>query len=122
MLRSYSNCNVADNSGAKQVQLIQKLGSNTRKGATIGDIVVASVVEAATTGQVKKKEVVKVVIVRTKAPIHRADGSSIKFDDNAVVVINPDKLPRATRIIGPVGRELRELGFMKIVSLAQEVL
>lgn len=122
MLRSYSNCNVADNSGAKKVQLIQILGSNTHQGATVGDVVVASVVEAGTTGQVKKKEVVKVVIVRTKAPIHRTDGSSIRFDDNAVVIINPDKTPQATRIIGPVCRELRELGYMKIISLALEVL
>ena len=122
MLQSYSVCNVADNSGAKQIRVIQPLGSISRRGAGIGKIVVASVIEAATGGQVKKKEIVKAVIVRTKAPIHRRDGSSIKFDDNAVVIVNPDKTPRATRIIGPVARELRDLGFTKIISLAEEVI
>lgn len=122
MLQPYSVCNVADNSGAKQVRVIQKIGSNSKKGARIGDIVVGSVIEAAANGQVKKKEVIKAVIVRTKSPIHRADGSSIKFDDNAVVIINPDKTPRATRVIGPVGRELRDFGYAKIISLAQEVM
>lgn len=122
MIKPYTLCEVADNSGAKKMRVIQALGHISRSGAGIGDIVVGSVKLASPNGQVKKKEVVKAVIVRQSAPFRRNDGSRIRFDDNAVVIINPDLLPKGTRIIGPVARELREKGFSKIISLAKEVL
>ena len=122
MVQQETRVNVADNSGAKQLLIIKILGGSIHKTATIGDICVCSVKSASTGGVVKKGDVVKAVIVRTKKAIKRPDGSYIKFDDNAAVVIKEDKNPRGTRIFGPVARELREKDFMKIVSLAPEVL
>ena len=122
MIQPYSRLTVADNSGAKRLQVITVLGGAKRDGAVIGDIVSASVKAATPDGTVKKKEVVKAVIVRTRRTYQRADGSAIRFDDNAAIIINPaEKTPRATRVFGPVPRELREKGFMKIISLAAEV-
>jgi len=114
--------NVADNSGAKKIMVIRVLGGSRRRFGRIGDIVVASVKEAIPNGNVKKGDVVKAVIVRTKKETGRTDGSYIKFDDNAAVVLNANNEPRGTRIFGPVARELRAKDFMKIVSLAPEVL
>ncbi len=122
MVQQETRVNVADNSGAKQLLIIKILGGSIHKTATIGDIVVCSVKSATTGGQVKKGDVVKAVIVRTKKAVRREDGSYIKFDDNAAVIIKEDKNPKGTRIFGPVARELREKDFMKIVSLAPEVL
>ncbi len=122
MIKDYTWCTVADNSGAKLVRVIHPLGKVRRAGAGLGDIVVASVKTGTPGGQVKRKEVVRAVVVRTKFPYRRSDGSTIRFDDNAVVIISDDGLPRATRILGPVARELRDKGYAKIVSLAQEVL
>ena len=122
MVQQETRVNVADNSGAKQLLIIKVLGGSIHKTATIGDIVVCSVKSATTGGQVKKGDVVKAVIVRTKKAVRREEGSYIKFDDNAAVIIKEDKNPRGTRIFGPVARELREKDFMKIVSLAPEVL
>lgn len=122
MIQQESRLTVADNSGAKEILCIRVLGGTRRRYAGIGDIIVASVKDASTTGQVKKKQVVKAVIVRTKNTIKRKDGSSIKFDDNAAVIIADDKQPKGTRIFGPVPRELRDLGYNKIISLAPEVL
>ena len=122
MVQQETRVNVADNSGAKQLLIIKILGGSIHKTATIGDIVVCSVKSATTGGQVKKGDVVKAVIVRTKKAVRREDGSYIKFDDNAAVIIKEDKNPRGTRIFGPVARELREKDFMKIVALAPEVL
>ena len=122
MVQQETRVNVADNSGAKQLLIIKILGGSIHKTATIGDIVICSVKSATTGGQVKKGDVVKAVIVRTKKAVRREDGSYIKFDDNAAVIIKEDKNPRGTRIFGPVARELREKDFMKIVSLAPEVL
>ena len=122
MVQQETRVNVADNSGAKQLLIIKILGGTRHKVASIGDICVCSVKSATTGGQVKKGDVVKAVIVRTKKAVRRADGSYIKFDDNAAVIIKEDKNPRGTRIFGPVARELREKDFMKIVSLAPEVL
>jgi large subunit ribosomal protein L14 len=113
---------VADNSGARELLVIKILGGSKRKTGNIGDIVVAAVKQATPGGVVKKGDVVKAVIVRTKSGSRREDGSYIKFDENAAVIINADKTPRGTRIFGPVARELREHDFMKIVSLAPEVL
>ena len=113
---------VADNSGARELLVIRVMGGSKRKTGNIGDIVVAAVKQATPGGVVKKGDVVKAVIVRTKSGARRADGSYIKFDENAAVIINADKSPRGTRIFGPVARELREGDFMKIVSLAPEVL
>jgi len=113
---------VADNSGAKEVMCIKVLGGTGRRYANIGDIVVASVKNATPGGVVKKGDVIKCVIVRSKKGVRRADGSYIKFDENAAVIIKDDKNPRGTRIFGPVARELREKDFMKILSLAPEVL
>jgi large subunit ribosomal protein L14 len=113
---------VADNSGARELLVIKILGGSKRKTGNIGDIVVAAVKQATPGGVVKKGDVVKAVIVRTKSGARRTDGSYIKFDENAAVVINADKSPRGTRIFGPVARELRAHDFMKIVSLAPEVL
>lgn len=121
MLQLRSNLQVADNSGAKKAAAIRVLGQNKRY-AGVGDIIKAHIKEASPEGNVKKGEVVDCVIVRTRQPIFRADGSSLRFDSNAVVIIDKDKNPRGTRIFGPVARELREKKFMKIISLAPEVL
>ncbi len=122
MIQQESRLKVADNTGAKEILCIRVLGGSSRRYAGIGDIIVATVKEAIPGGNVKRGEVVKAVIVRTVKERRRADGSYIKFDENAAVIIKPDNDPRGTRIFGPVGRELRETRFMKIVSLAPEVL
>lgn len=122
MIQQESRLKVADNTGAKEILCIRVLGGSKRRYAGVGDIIVATVKDAIPGGNVKKGEVVKAVIVRTVKERRRADGSYIKFDENAAVLIKPDNDPRGTRIFGPVGRELREKRFMKIVSLAPEVL
>ncbi len=122
MIQQESRLKVADNSGAKEVLCIRVLGGTRRRYARVGDTIVCSVKDASPTGNVKKKSVVKAVVVRTRDQIHRKDGSTIAFDDNAVVIINDDKQPKATRVFGPVPRELRDMGYAKIVSLAPEVL
>ena len=122
MIQQETRLKVADNSGAKEILTIRVLGGTRRKFANIGDVIVASVKSATPGGGVKKGEVVRAVIVRTKTGARRADGSYIKFDENAAVIIKEDKTPRGTRIFGPVARELREKEFMRIVSLAPEVL
>jgi len=123
MIQQQSRLKIADNTGARQIMCIKVLGGTRRRYAHVGDIIVASVKDAVPGGGVvKKKDVVKAVIVRTKRKIKRADGSSIKFDENAAVIVDDDKMPRGTRIFGPVARELREQGFSKIISLAPEVL
>ncbi len=122
MIQQESRLKVADNTGAKEILCIRVLGGSSRRYAGIGDVIVATVKEAIPGGNVKRGEVVKAVIVRTVKERRRADGSYIKFDENAAVIIKPDNDPRGTRIFGPVGRELREKRFMKIVSLAPEVL
>ncbi len=122
MIQQESRLKVADNSGAKEILTIKVLGGTRRKYANIGDIIVATVKSATPGGLVKKGEVIKAVIVRTKSGLRRKDGSYIKFDDNAAVIIRDDKTPKGTRIFGPVARELRDKDFMKIISLAPEVL
>ena len=122
MIQQESRLKVADNSGAKEILCIRVLGGTRRRYARVGDIIVATVKDANPSGNVKKKSVVKAVIVRTVDKIRRKDGSTIAFDENAAVIINDDKLPRATRVFGPVPRELREQGYAKIISLAPEVL
>ena len=122
MIQTETRLKVADNSGAREILTIKVLGGSKRKFASIGDVIVASVKQATPGGAVKKGDVVKAVIVRTKSGACRKDGSYIKFDENAAVIIRDDKTPRGTRIFGPVARELRDGGFMKIVSLAPEVL
>ena len=122
MIQMQSNLDVADNSGAKRVQCIKVLGGSKRRYATIGDIFVATVKDAIPGAAVKKGDVVKCVVVRTKKEKRRPDGSYIRFDENAAVIIKDDLTPRGTRIFGPVGRELRDKKFMRIVSLAPEVL
>lgn len=122
MIQQESRLVVCDNSGAKEILCIRVLGGTRRRYARVGDIIVATVKEANPQGNVKRKSVIKAVVVRTQKEIRRKDGSTIKFDDNAAVVIGEDKLPKATRIFGPVPRELRELGYAKIISLAPEVL
>ena len=122
MIQQQSRLNVADNTGAKEIMCIRVLGGSLRRYANIGDIIVASVKSATPGGQVKKGDVVKAVVVRTKKGLRRPDGSYIRFDENAAVIIKEDKTPRGTRIFGPVARELREKDFMKIISLAPEVL
>ena len=122
MIQNETRCLVADNTGAKEVLVIRGLGGSVRKSSNIGDIVVCTVKEATPGGTVKKGEVVKAVIVRSVYGLRRDNGSYIKFDDNAVVIIKDDLTPRGTRIFGPVARELRDKNFMKIVSLAPEVL
>lgn len=122
MIQQESRLKVADNSGAKEVLCIRVLGGSGRRYARVGDVIVCSVKDASSTGTVKKKSVVKAVVVRTRDQIQRKDGSTIAFDDNAVVIIGDDKQPRATRVFGPVPRELRDLGYSKIISLAPEVL
>lgn len=122
MIQTESRLNIADNSGAKQILTIKVLGGSKRKYAGVGDIIVATVKSSTPGGQVKKGDVVKAVIVRTKSALRRKDGSYIRFDDNAAVILKEDMTPRGTRIFGPVARELRQERFMKIVSLAPEVL
>lgn len=122
MIQQESRLRVADNTGAKEILCIRVLGGSKRRFGYIGDVIVASVKQADPNGVVKKGDVVKAVIVRTKAPLRRKDGSYIRFDENAAVIINNQGEPRGTRIFGPVARELREKNFTKIVSLAPEVL
>lgn len=122
MIQQESRLVVTDNSGAKEILCIRVLGGTRRRYARVGDVIVATVKQANPTGTVKKKSVVRAVVVRTRNQIHRQDGSTIRFDDNAAVIIGDDKLPRGTRIFGPVPRELRDMGYAKIISLAPEVL
>ena len=122
MVQPQTILKVADNSGAKRIMCIRILGGSFRRSGNIGDIIVASVKTATPGGAVKKGDVVKAVIVRTSKGISRPDGSHIKFDDNAAVIIDNQKMPKGTRIFGPIARELRDKGFMKIISLAPEVL
>ena len=122
MVQQQSILKVADNTGAKEIMCIRCLGGSYRKYAGIGDIIVASVKSATPGGVVKKGDVVKAVVVRTKKPTRRADGSYVRFDENAAVIIKEDGTPKGTRIFGPVARELREKDYMKILSLAPEVL
>ena len=122
MIQMESYLKVADNTGAKEIHCIRVLGGSRRKFGNIGDIIVASVRKAAPGGTVKKGEVVKAVIVRTKRGVRREDGTYVRFDENAAVIIKDDRNPRGTRIFGPVARELREKDFMKILSLAPEVI
>jgi large subunit ribosomal protein L14 len=121
VIQSYSRLKVADNSGARQLMCIQVIGGSSRRYGTVGDIIVASVKQATPMGGVKKGEVVRAVVVRAAQPYRRKDGSYIRFDENAAVVLSDAFNPRGTRIFGPVARELRERNFMKIVSLAPEV-
>ena len=122
MIQQESRLAVADNTGAKELLCIRVMGGSVRRYANIGDIIVATVKDAIPGGMVKKGDVVKAVVVRTVKGVKRKDGSSIRFDENAAVIIQDDKTPRGTRIFGPVARELRDKQFMKIVSLAPEVL
>jgi len=123
MIQQESRLAVADNTGAREILCIRVLGGSRRRYASIGDVIVASVKQATPTSSVKKGEVVQAVIVRTKKSLSRSDGSTIRFDDNAAVILDPvTKSPRGTRIFGPVARELRDKGYMRIVSLAPEVL
>ncbi|GMV94929.1 MAG: 50S ribosomal protein L14 [Bryobacteraceae bacterium] len=121
MIQIYSNLEVADNTGARRLRCIQVMGGTRRRYAHVGDIITASVKEALPNSGVKKGDVVKAVIVRTKQDTQRPDGTVIRFDSNAAVLINPNKEPRGTRIFGPVPRELRDRGYMRIISLAPEV-
>ena len=122
MIHQQSRLKVADNTGAKELMCIRCLGGSHRKFAGVGDVIIASVKSAMPNGVVKKGDVVKAVIVRTKKPIRRADGSYVRFDENAAVIIRDDKNPKGTRIFGPIARELRDKDYMKILSLAPEVL
>lgn len=122
MIQQETRLKVADNSGAKEVLTIRVLGGSGKRYARVGDVIVATVKTANPTGAVKRKTVVKAVVVRTRDQIRRKDGSTIAFDDNACVIINDDKNPKGTRVFGPVPRELRDLGYSKIISLAPEVL
>ena len=122
MIQPLSILNVADNSGAKQIMCIRCLGGSVRKFANIGDMIVASVKKADPDGKVKKGDVVVAVIVRSKKGVERADGSTIKFDENAAVIVDKNKAPRGTRVFGPIARELRARGYNQIISLAPEVL
>ena len=122
MIQTESYLKVADNTGAKEIHCIRVLGGSRRKYGNIGDVIVASVRKAAPGGTVKKGDVVKAVIVRTKRGVRREDGSYVRFDENAAVIIKEDRNPKGTRIFGPVARELREKDFMKILSLAPEVI
>ena len=122
MIQQESRCKVADNTGAKEVLCIRVLGGSARRYAGVGDVIVAAVKQATPQGTVKKGDVVKAVVVRTKKEFGRDDGTYIAFDENAAVIIDAQNNPRGTRIFGPVARELRDGGFMKIVSLAPEVL
>jgi len=122
MIQQETRLNVCDNSGAKEILCIKVLGGTRKRFARVGDTIVATVKQASPNGNVKKKTIVKAVIVRTKDKIRRPDGSVISFDDNAAVIVGDDKLPKATRIFGPVPRELRDKGYIKIINLAPEVL
>ena len=122
MVQQESHLRVADNTGAKELKCIRVLGGSTRRYGNIGDVIVASVRKAAPGGQVKEGDVVRAVIVRSRKGMRRADGSYVRFDENAAVIIKDDKTPKGTRIFGPVARELREKDYMKILSLAPEVL
>ena len=122
MVQQETRLRVADNTGAKELLCIRVMGGSTRRYANIGDIIVASVKDATPGGVVKKGDVVKAVVVRTSKGIQRPDGSYLRFDDNAAVIIDNNKMPKGTRIFGPIARELREKGYMKIISLAPEVL
>ncbi len=122
MIQGFTRLQVADNTGAKEIMCIKVLGGSKRRYASIGDIIVASVKKATPDGKVKKGQVIKAVVVRTKKEIQRENGSLIRFDENAAVILDDKKAPIGTRIFGPVGREVRYAGFMKIVSLAPEVL
>ena len=122
MIQEESYLKVADNTGAKEIKCIRVLGGSKRKYASIGDVIVASVRKAAPGGQVKKGDVVKAVVVRTSKAVRRADGTYVRFDDNAAVLIKDDRNPTGTRIFGPVARELRDRDYMKILSLAPEVI
>ncbi|BBJ27222.1 MAG: 50S ribosomal protein L14 [Mesoaciditoga sp.] len=122
MIQQESILNIADNSGARKILVIRVLGGPNRKRGTVGDVVIGTVKEAVPHTDIKKSEIVRAVIVRTRKEIRRPDGSFIRFDDNAAVLIDKENEPRGTRIFGPVARELREKGYMKIVSLAPEVL
>ena len=122
MVQQESRLKVADNTGAREILCIRVMGGHYRKYAAIGDVITAAVTVATPGGQVKKSEVVKAVVVRTSREFRRTDGSTIRFDENAAVILGPQNNPRGTRIFGPVARELRERNFMKIVSLAPEVL
>ncbi len=122
MIQEYSILKVADNTGARKVMCFRVLGGTKRRYASIGDIIVCSVKDAAPNAQIKKGDIARAVVVRTKKPIRRKDGSYIRFDDNAAVIIDANREPRGTRIFGPVARELREKQYMKIVSLASEVI
>ena len=122
MIQQETYLKVADNTGAKELKCIRVLGGSKRKYASIGDVIVCSVRKAAPGGQVKKGDVVKAVVVRTVKPVRRADGTYVRFDENAAVIIKDDRSPRGTRIFGPVARELRDREYMKILSLAPEVI
>lgn len=122
MIQQETRLKVADNSGAREILTIKVLGGSNRKTANIGDTIVATIKQATPGGVVKKGDVVKAVIVRSRSGVRRPDGSYIRFDENAAVIINADKSPQGTRIFGPVARELRDNNFMKIISLAPEVL
>ena len=122
MIKPQTRLKVADNTGAKVLMCIRVLGGSFRKSGNIGDIIVGTVKNAIPGGTVEKGDVVKAVVIRTNRGVRRADGSSIKFDDNACVIIDKDKQPKGTRVFGPIARELRDRGFMKIISLANEVL
>jgi large subunit ribosomal protein L14 len=122
MIQQESRLNVCDNSGAREILCIRVLGGTRRRYARVGDVIVATVKQATPSGGVKKKSVVRAVVVRTQSGVRRKDGSTIKFDDNAAVIIGDDNQPKATRIFGPVPRELRDKGYAKIISLAPEVL
>jgi large subunit ribosomal protein L14 len=122
MIQIFTRLKVADNTGAREIMCIKVLGGSKRRYAGVGDVIVASVKEATPGGTVKRKDVVKAVVVRTSKEYGRPDGSYIRFDDNAAVILDAELNPRGTRIFGPVGRELRDRGFMKIVSLSPEVL
>ncbi|MEK9658948.1 MAG: 50S ribosomal protein L14 [Chloroflexota bacterium] len=122
MIQNYSRLTVADNTGAKSIMCFNIPGGTRRRYARVGDVIVASVKQAIPNSPVKKGEVVRAVVVRTKAVTKRADGSTIRFDDNAAVILGSNEMPRGTRIFGPVARELRERNFMRIISLAPEVL
>jgi large subunit ribosomal protein L14 len=122
MIQAFTRLKVADNTGAREIMCIKVLGGTGRRYARVGDVIIASVKEASPGGSVKRKEVVRAVVVRTAKEYGRADGSHIRFDDNAAVILDAEGNPKGTRIFGPVGRELRDRGFMKIVSLSPEVL
>lgn len=122
MIQTFTRLKVADNTGAREIMCIKVLGGTRRRYATVGDVIIASVKEAAPGGSVKKKDVVRAVVVRVSKEYGRPDGSFVRFDDNAAVLLDQEQNPRGTRIFGPVGRELRDAGFMRIVSLSPEVL